>query len=77
MPKKRARILEDREEEDTTSPGKPDDGNAEDISADVGFTAPDDEEPQPTDTHVEPTENIVHSQVSGNEASSSASDPSE
>ena len=76
MPTKRARILEDREEEDTTSPGKPDDGSAELESAHVGFTAPDDEEPQPTDTHVESTD-IVHSQVSGNEASSLASDPSE
>jgi hypothetical protein len=77
MPTKRARILEDREEEDTTSPGKPDDGSAEPESAHVGFTAPDDEEPQPTDTHVEPTTDIVHSQTPGNEASSLASDPSE
>jgi len=77
MPKKRARILEEREdsEESTTSPGEPDDRDAEHESAQEAEGLG--EVDESTDTHVEANTNLVHSQTPGNEASSLASDPSE
>jgi hypothetical protein len=76
MPKKRARILEEREdsEESTTSPGEPDDRDAEHESAQEAEGLG--EVDESTDTHIKPT-TVVHSQTPGNEALSLASDPSE